>query len=541
MPQDSRQRTQRKEVNLAGDRQVQLQNDRRFFSAQGSDKATREARALQAAFGEGTQLASALTDKANVEGLDRAKVDAARGVRDEQDSNHAYNKAWEEMDAEKDFNLLQKTLGEKLRGADWENLPETAVQQIITDTMADELAGAEHLSFYGPAIAPKLLELEDTLIGQHRDNVIERVKAEQRTTIFENLTTRFDDNGEFDYEYLGEGTKTFFDGAEKRATYWATVFDFAIRNGRVDIIDNVPERFGGPESDLTRSNDPEFQAELRAARAAAMGQAAKLQAKEDAAIVAQNDDARFKLQMQIYRTGQAGGDVSGLIRQLEGIPDTKFSDVTASKNFADSQFSENEDRSPAYATIGTIYAKIHTGAASPANLMAEVFEAASRGDLGTGETGVDNMNEMIAKIDKLSTSGESLRKTAVTEWRGSLNRRYNAATGGLLKGINPVMQRINIDANDKYNDLVLNGTNPRQAWDEVIREFDPLVQNLPDVSEEELSSRRAQGSFTYTDAQRINADSIRNIRENPEAIRDLAGVPRYLLSLIHISEPTRLC
>jgi hypothetical protein len=532
-PAQGRRRSTRQEVDLNAQRPVELRESRRFLTSSGSDKATREAQALSNAFGAGTQLASALTAEQNLEGEQDAIVANAKGLRDAQNQNFAYNKKWEEMNAERDYNLLEKTLREKLRGADWENLEESQVQQIITDEMAGMLAGAENLEHYSRAVAPKLTELENTLIGAHRENWIEEEKAKDRSLIFTNISTRFEASkgpegtgpGVFNYEYLGEATDTMFDAAEKRETYWATIFDFAIRNGRPDIILDTPERFGDEKSDLTRSEDPLFQDKMRAAVTAATTKAALVQKEKDEATIAAADQSRFDLQMEIYRRGQNGQPVGNLIEQMTRIPNTTLAHVTAAKNFADSQFSENESRSPQFAQIGQLYANIHTGVGTAADQMAAVFDAVERGDLGRGKTGVENMNALIAKIEQYQTQGETLRKQSVAWNRTSINTRYNDATGGLLKGINPLMQRVKIDANDMYNDLILRGTDPQTALNDVIKVFDQQVANNAQVEEAEIVSRRAQQDFT---AERVTLESIENAIEQGDAT-ELRGIPRYIL------------
>jgi hypothetical protein len=488
----------------------------------------REARALVDAFGAGVELKNTLDEKAVVEGREEAQAAAGRGeTQDETNKNQGYLARWDQIDAGRDFLNFKPQLREMMRGANFEDMTEDEFSGFIDEAMQKRFKAGELTGDYGRTIAPQLLGLQAEMIAEHKDIQLQKIQDDQLSGAYQLAQNHYQVNKVMDYEQWALDTNTFADGENKTTQYLKGIFNTAIQNGDVTVIDNMPETY--PNGEATPKHVPRHQDAIRAARAAAMNAGAKLQSDAEAADKAANDSSRFGIQMEIYRRGQQGLPVHEQIAQLEALTGTKFSDVTAAKNFADGQYGENEDRSPSFASIGMLYTRIHTGMATPDQLMVEVFEAANSGELGFGETAVDNMNAMIAKIEQYSSEGTSLRKTAVTTWRTSLNNRYNAATGGLLKGINPVMQRINIDANDKYNALVLGGANPTQAWQDVIAEFDPLVASLPDVEESELSSRRSQAEFTST--ARLPADRIRNAVENPESIRDLEGIPRFSLEL----------
>jgi hypothetical protein len=297
----------------------------------------RQARALAGAFETGTQFFSEEIDRRNIKGQERAVGGRAAGQeRDVEDKNQGYNRAWDEMDAEADVNFMKKELPEVLRGADWENLEEHEVRGLVSEYMKDQYDGIDPTSWYGQKLAPAMLAIEAETLTTHRDMVIARIQEEQRTTIFSNVSDRFETSklnpetpeGVFDYDYLADQTGIFFDGPMKREVYWKSIYDFAIDNGRPDIIENVPERFA-KSGDPTGINDPLMQDAHRAAINSATAQQAKMAKAEQDAQDAVYNTRRFETQFAIYEGRKAGQNVDSLIRQLAVIPGTDFADMTS--------------------------------------------------------------------------------------------------------------------------------------------------------------------------------------------------------------------
>jgi len=523
--QTSRSRTVREDAPLAADRPVQIESQRRFFSNRGNDSASRTARALIDTFSSGIELKQTLDVKANVEGREQATTDRAQGIeRDEANKNAGYDAKWQQMDAEHDFNQIRKDLPKFLEDNNAELMARDDVSTLINDYYLQQLKGLDPTTAYGRAIAPALLQLEQDQLGLHDDEQIAQIRAEQRVTMSNNLQERYNETGEFDYDYNMDMTNTFLDNEAKRVAHAENIFLAAERAGDVSIIDNAPQQF--PDGSQTGFGDPAgpLADEIKAARRAAMVKAASLQTMRDEALDDQANAQRLDAQLTIWRVGSDGGDTTELLDNMKLIPGTKFSDVTAAQNFSMSQFDVKEKRSPDYSAMGILYGNIHAGVGTGSDQLSAVFEAAGNHELGTGKTGVDNMNALIAKIEQYENNSDSLRGEAVGLYRTSLNTRYNDATGGLLKGINPLMQRVKIDANDKYNALVLRGMPGEKALDEVIREFDPIVSNFPEVDEKELK-RRAQSDFT---GQRVQPVDIEDALEAGDTTAFI-GMTRYSL------------
>ena len=338
----SRRAKIRSEATLGEDRSVQLQSSKRFFSSQGSDRASREAKALTNAFGAGVDLANTLTEKGIEDGRREAVTGRGAGEqRAEDNKNQGYNTAWDQMDAEADLNLAKKELPEVLRGASAEDLSEAEVQGLITDYMQGMFEGVTPDSAYGSIMAPGLLALEQGLLDTHRDQQIEKIQMDQRSTMMDNVQNRFEasadrraDNSvipgteKFDYEYLGAQTNTFFDGTDKRTVYWESIYDFAIRNGRPDIIRNVPKRFAS--GDPTGIDDPNIQDEHRAAEAAALRMQEKKATDEQTAAASRRAALRADGQLDLLIGIMDGIDPTATALEFAQNGIIKPEDVTAS-------------------------------------------------------------------------------------------------------------------------------------------------------------------------------------------------------------------
>lgn len=500
MPRETQKRSVREEVPLNAQRPVQLQAARRFFSSQGSDRATREARALANAFDAGTNLFLSELERRNKLGVERAVTSRGAGEdRDAEDKNAGFNRAWDQLDAEADLNSAKSELPVILEEANAEDLTERQVQALITDYMKASFEGIEAQSAYGEIMAPGLLQLEQNLLTVHRDQQLERTQVEYRSKIMSNLTARFessvtDENelGTFDYEYLATQTNIFFDGKSKKIAYWETVYDFAIRRGRPDLITGVPERF--PNGDFTGINDPKQADEHRAAINSATVVAANMAKARQEAQEDLFDDMRFDAMYSIYEARRDGQDVTPLLRELKRIPGTEFSDITAAKNFGDTQLEEGDSRSADLTFTSPLWKQIHEGSAG----IDAIFFARRQGFLGIGPQADKMMDDMMSTARSVRQNRERFGSQQAVLWRQAVNKQYNANKGGLLTAINPVMERINLDANAFYEVLLINGTPPIDAFHKTADRFDPLVALLPDIEEAEIIGRRSQTDFTAT-------------------------------------------
>lgn len=479
-----RRKTVREQPAQQGVAPPALQQNRRYFVAGGHDEGMRTARALENAFQVGTEFASDELDRRNEEGAKRALGERAKGVaRDVDDENKGYMDTWDTITAEFDYNYATKELPEMLRGANWERMDEEQVQGFISEYMSGQFDKIQDMadSKYAQFLAPKLLELETELLGQHRDMVLENVREENRTMIVSNARVALQDARKVDptalpnYDKLFKETGRMFDGAEKKVVFWETVYDLAIKAGDPSIIESVPVKVGDI---LTGIEDSKMLDSHRAAIKQAEGvQTARLKQKEDEQ-EAEYENRRFDLQMQIVEQARQGQPVDGLIDQLAAVPGAEFSEVSAATNFGQGQFANRETMSPNDNAIAGLWVKIHSGEAS----LSDLINAYNMDTFGTGKQAGDQLHKMANAIDAIRKAKSSGGGAEVTRYQSMINKNYNAQLEGPLGRFDQTMQAINVKANEKYLEYVnQDGLDPFVAYRRVTEEFDPMVTtNTPD-------------------------------------------------------------
>lgn len=534
MARGDRRRTVREETaaGQSGSRPVQLREGRRFYSAQGHDQPVRVARALQNAFKTGTQLAEGIIDERNLKGGQQAAADFATGDKDEQNKVKGYLDAWDQLDAEADLNLMKKELPEVLRGANWEEMSEEDAQAFINDYMTERFQGMNPESAYAQSWTPGALALNQELLGVHRDMQLQNIQTMQTQTIVTNLESRFagsaqvDENGEpipgteqFDYDYLAEQTRIFFDGPEKRTKYIESLAHFAMKNGRPDILENAPDRFESGDPTGLRADPLQYQRYVDAAYA----QQARMAQKSQAAAEARDTQTVGQLQVLIAEAAQSGEDFSMYVDRLEGMVfdgRAKFSDLTAAKNFGDGQYDRHEEQSPNYTIIPKLWEGIHTGDMG----MQEIMQAMDAGYLGYGKEATTLFNQMMNKVKTLTPDEkDALSDPAVTQYRAQITRHFNPATTGVVGQMDKTRFYTQNYAIADFNERVMAGENPAEVYQAVMAKFGTILDARGDAVDVAVN---VGSGIDYIRKNVLPIDTIKARIENGEGIDDLvSGVP----------------
>jgi hypothetical protein len=240
---------------------VVLAEGRRFFSAQGSDQATRQAKALTRALGVGIDAVSAGIERKNVKGTARAAQEAAAGgERDVTDKNKGYNEAFDQVEAANDLALFANELPKILQDKAWADMSEEEAQAVVDEYYQSQLAGINPDSVYGKTIAEGILKQNASLLQTHRDVQAEKGQQERRIMIAGELRADYEANGTIDHAKLMDRLHTLVPGPGGRVTYLESVLELAEEMGDVSIIDSIPDKF--PSGDPTGTQDPNVQRDL---------------------------------------------------------------------------------------------------------------------------------------------------------------------------------------------------------------------------------------------------------------------------------------
>lgn len=258
MARGDQKRSVRRDPSLReGQRDVVLQESRRFFTARGNDQAERGARALTNALGIGVDAYAGVLERRNVEGTARAAQQAATGgERDPDDPNKGYNDAFDQVEASNDLAIFAKDLPEMLDKEGWSDLPEEEAQARIDDYYSKQLAGINPDSLYGILVADGILKQNAALLDVHRTVQIEKGQQERRIMVLNEARADFENDGVIDHEKLMDRLHILVPGPGGRLTYIESVIDLAEEFGAPELIESIPEFF--PSGDPTGTTDPKF-------------------------------------------------------------------------------------------------------------------------------------------------------------------------------------------------------------------------------------------------------------------------------------------
>lgn len=476
MARDTRVRNQQVGANL-NLQPVALQQGNRGFQIGVSDRNVRAAQALQSAFGVGVQAATAIQTDRNATGRQEAIIERASGAQgpDADNKQAGYLRAWDELDANFDFSAAKAELPEMLRGANWEELGEEEVVGTINEYMESQFGGLDPASAYAETMAPKLLELQDALVTDHRSMQVAKIQEEQRTKIFANAEAALAENPEAGVNYtdLFGQTGTFFDGSAKKEVFWDTLFELAVSTGDPSIIENVPAMMNGVP---TGSKDPAFAQQRNAAINSAASVATKKAKDMDAAAKATAEGELFNAQLAIVDAVAQGQDPELLIESIRNNPEASFADITAAVNFGRSTLDENESQSPNLPGMDALWVGIYDGKAT----ITDVLNAKTDGILGTGPQATQQFQTMLATAQRMQDAKKSGGDSgAVGAFRSELTSRFNPQMAGPMAAIDPTMMHIRNNAISMYNDLVLTqGMDPAEANIQVRETFEPQADKV---------------------------------------------------------------
>lgn len=503
---NQRRKTQVQQVDTSGTQAPALQVAGRSLNVGGFDRNVKAARALEQAFSTGSKFVAQEQTRRNADGRTQAITERGTGATQDEDNKQAgYMRAWDELDAEFDFNLMKQELPEQLRGFDAESKSEEEVQDFISTYMRDQVGGIESQgdSAYAEFLGPKLLELETSIISEHRQVQLDGIREEQRSKVYSTArdalvsARQVDPASTVDYNTLFVRTGEFFDGKEKKSVFWESLYDLAIETGDSSIIDNVPKNINGVPTGI---NDPALLDSHRAASASADGVAARNLKVQDAEIKQTNVDAVFSTQLQIVEMAERGEDTSALVESLRANPESTFSDWTAAQNFGTSLRDDAESRSADLNVTAELWTRIHSGTASPTDVMTALEDGA----LGAGEGSVNEYRLMLSTINANKETDVKGQGPATGAFRSELNDRYNPATQGMMAALDSSMLHIRNSAMQAYNQKVLvEGLDPAVAAQQVKEQFDPLVSTNTSMHSSQADVEVEMGMIT--------ADSFREV------------------------------
>lgn len=530
-----RRKTQREQVDLK-QQSTELNVTRRYLQAGGYDKNVRAARALEDALGVGTRAYQGHVDRKNEEGRKSALAERGAGQdRRDDEKNAGYNRAWDELDAQFDYLEFESELDKELLEAGAGEWDEAQLQGYLSERMQSQFGGIENLgeSAYAQLIAPKLLELETRKIGEHRQQVLEKLQQEKRVktyTVYKGELVKArsaDPSAQLDYAGLFDKTGKFFAGADKKVTFWESIYDIAYDLGDPTVITNVPLFINNI---ATGNDDPEFLKEQQAAIDRATNEALRRSNAKAAEQEAIDKESYRNLILDASIAAVRGEDISVFVPSLYANPFGSGEDIRALDSTRRSSLDELESRSWNPNTVTNSWSLTFDGKLS----VQDIRQLHEDGYFGRGPQSTQLAEDMMRAADQVRARMEKDSDGSWSQWNGQLDRDFPKSGGGKIDTIDPKMGPINADAKRLYIELT---TGPeaipaRDAYMRVRDQFDPVVERVkPGFNQKSPRAASAALGMSYTPdeveaftAGKMSAGEFLGPRSIDEAIIQLGNM-----------------
>lgn len=420
------------------------------------------------------QVGGTLQQSRDIRMSQQAEADFQRGEVDENEGNRAYRRSVETLNAKARWYEDRSEFEERLRDID------------LTDVTYDELNGMLDGWFsdkYGdledPQVSAGVLEAMTEFRADINERAYNTQVVAERAQIDTSLKTiaeaHYDPEnlGEFDYESYNQEIQTVLPGAEGNATYWNTIRDMAIRNGDPDLIRNAPDRWA--DGTPTYTGNPDNAESVLNAENRAIAERLRIDRANQEAVDSALEEEHRQLTVSAAIKAVHGQGFDDEILALLGNPNFDSNDVTSLYAAGRAGLREQEARSWNPEVVTGLWAQNASGNIS----VIDVVEAHQNGLLGYGPQSASLAESMIRMADQQARAAATDTTGTFQNYRTLLNNRYNRQQDGPLAAVDPKMGPLNVEANELYLRLQVDeGLSPRDAYDRVVEQFDPVADRI---------------------------------------------------------------
>jgi len=471
------------------------------------------------ALAEALKLGGDIGRQNNVKASQRAVADFQRGAIEE-NSSQAYDRTITSLRAKARWIEDEAAFDEAFEDVDKRDL---SIGDI--NTALDEIFAQKYGDLDDPRIAaevvPKMQEYRERKIAEALKIQDEAEIAEAGaaiTTIAEDAYRRGqneDGSFEFDYQGLNETVQGVLKGAPGNSTMFSVIKDIAIRNGDVDFIRGVPERW--EDGTPTFMSDPAFNEQVLDAENRAIAEAIRKDKLREAALEDASKEEHRRATVDAAVKAVNGVRFDDELDVLLQNGQTKYTDITGLEAARRSGLSEREERSWDEGTVTNIWAQITSGSLSVMDIVA----IHDQGLLGYGPQSSKLAESMIRMADQHARAGSNDTTGTFQNYKSLLNGRYNKQQDGVLSPIDPKMGPLNVEANELFVTLQVDqNLTPRQAYDKVVEQFDPVADRI----KAGISGKGSQTSQAADLGLSISQTQVTSYLDGAMTIQEFMGV-----------------
>lgn len=308
--------------------------------------------------------------------------------------------------------------------------------------------------------------------GQFDEDVLTQQAEKLQADFFEIAGADFEDDGIIDYEALNESMMPVIGGPASNDLIVSIITDLAIKNGRPDILDAMPDTWANGTPSPKHIN--KYDDTMRNSRQAAEAQRVYLERVAET----EEDDALkdiYELSERAHMESILGEqDITSQL--LDDVTNNRISSEKArtlinfQRSYQDAQIAGTPMTAESWDSYADLEVKLLTGALVGQEAQDAITAAVDAGTLGSGKTLAQNVNSLFTQLRTVeSSTRNSLEFTSALDTiqadytieRDAFNREIRASKQYQARVIR------------RYADLIREGVSPTEAEQRVRNEMPP--------------------------------------------------------------------
>ncbi len=389
-----------------------------------------------------------------------AQAEQATGKqRDTLNKAYGYNASWDGINAEDDARRAALEIDERLRGLDFENMTEEELNKVMDEEFSKRFAGAEQTPAYLRVLAPLVKEYSDNKIADHRAMQIQNIKDMQAAKVMRNIEGRArDSGGDYDYEYAATKSNDLRDGPAKNEFYLSLLENYAIENGRPDVLENAPDFY--PSGQPTPTSLPKNARRVRNATSEARNvKKARETALTKAVEKAQKERIRGASQEIATAIIENNPNSEQMLKRFARLPGVTGSQILTLRSGFASVRDDIEEHAGDPTEVSLLYTSIYTDGAG----YAQAEQAYRDGVFGSGRAGLAGLLAAYKTIDITTGGNGSWLTEADRTNMNMLKAMANPQLEGPVGKFDPKMSQIQSSAVFDYREARQSGTSAEDA------------------------------------------------------------------------------
>ena len=407
----------------------------------------------------------------------KAEIDFETGQVDEPEGGYYYRQKVDSLKARAWWAEDEKKILEKFKDVDTHNISSQELDAWLDNEYSQLYGGMEENTVMSSELLPGMKKLRESLHEEVYTTQSE-LEVQENAAHIATIHERNYENGSFSHHSLHDDIMGTFKGADRNKQFAMTVFDMAIRNGDVGLIDNIPTRW--EDGTPTIAADPNWNEQILNARVRALAARATMDKAAEDAAEAENDalfnDVSIKA-MELTLQGDEAG-AQRLIYGLAQTPGQKAKDILNMHKGMSALSGVVQKLPQDHNEVARITAEVYSGEAS----QSDVVEAWGLGIFGTDDQGLSTYRTLLSHLSSRAKSDPETNRQFNFNV-GLIKSKYNPKRNGELGAINIELQELRDTALKMYERMVYDeGKNAGEAADEVFKIFDDRMNRMPSAA-----------------------------------------------------------